>query len=508
MLASAIILFRESLEAALIITIILTATRGLRRRGLWVNLGMLAGIAGAFVIALFARQISAMAEGTGQELFNASVLLTACLMLGWHSVWMSGHGRQLSAQANQVGKAISEGERHMSTLAIVVGLAVLREGSEVVLFVSGILAGGTDTLSVLAGAAIGLAAGVLFGVLLYQGLMRIPLRYFFSMTGWLIVLLAAGLASQAAGYLVQAGYLAPLQEPIWDSSAILTESSIMGRVLHSLVGYTARPSGMQIVFWASALVLIWSLVALTRKNGGKPRVALASPLIAIVAAGLLYSGQLSASHIIYSPIVDYGETEVEFRGHDDFDNDDAKDGAAKYKFDFGRGVKPRWFTEIVLEYEDPAQGSGELTEVAWENIVQLTEQGQYAADWGLLLEYAHALEDAEKDKLEFGPLVQMELGRQLWTSNLVFEKEIGNNSSNEFEWEFATRLQRRISPVFEPALELYTNEDELQIGPALLGKTRFGERHTGFAWEAAVLAGLTHDTPDLTVRLLLEAEFY
>jgi len=508
MLASAIILFRESLEAALIISIILTATRGLRHRGLWVNIGLLAGIAAALLVALFAGEISALAEGTGQELFNAGVLLAACLMLGWHNVWMSGHGREFSDQAKQAGTAVGAGERHMSTLAIVVGLAVLREGSEVVLFITGILAGGTDKASVLTGAGIGLAGGVLLGAVLYQGLMRVPLRHFFSMTSWLILLLAAGLASQAAGYLVQAGYLAPLGEPVWDSSAFLTEGSIAGRVLHSLVGYIARPSGTQVVFWASAFLLIWGLGLLARKTIERKPITIPASLMVIFGTGLLYSGHVSASHVIYSPIVDYGETEVEFRGHYDFDSDASRDGAAKYKLDLGRGVKPRWFTEIVMEYEDPAQGSGQVTAVEWENIIQLTEQGRYAADWGLLLEYSHSREDGHADKLEFGPLMQMEFGRQLWTNNLILEKEIGSRASDKVEWEFASRLQRRVNPLFEPALELYAEEHELQIGPAVLGKTRVGQGRAGFAWQAAVLGGLTNDTPDVTVRFLIEAEFY
>ncbi len=507
MLASAVILFRESLEAALIITIILTVTRGLRHRGLWVGLGILAGVAGAFVVALFAGEISAMAEGTGQELFNAGVLLAACLMLGWHSIWMAGHGRELSAQASVAGRAVTAGERHMSTLAVVVGLAVLREGSEVVLFLTGLLAGGSGAAPVLTGAAAGLAAGCLLGVLLYQGLVRVPVRHFFSMTGWLILLLTAGLAAQAAGYLAQGGYLTLWQQPVWDTSAFLSEGSILGRLLHSLVGYTARPSGMQLIFWGSTLLLVRGLMALTQSKAGRPRVAMIASLLVLTAAGLLYAGPLFASHVIYSPIVDFGETEVELRGHYDFDNDDAKDGNAKYKLDIGRGVQPRWFTEIVLEYEDPAHENGSVTEVEWENIIQLTEQGRHASDWGVLLTYAHSREKGHADKLEFGPLMQMELGRQLWTNNLIFEREVGNNASDEVEWKFASRLQRRLNPHFEPALEVFTSEDELQAGPAVLGQARLGAKRTAYRWRAAVLAGLTHETPDLTLSFQIEAEF-
>jgi high-affinity iron transporter len=506
MLASAIILFRESLEAALIISIVLTATRGLRHRGLWVNLGVLAGIAGAIAVALFAQQISDLAEGTGQELFNACILLAACLMLGWHNVWMARHGRELSARVNQVGRAVQGGERHMGALAIVVGLAVLREGSEVVLFLTGILAADTQTALVLAGAAAGLAAGALVGVLLYFGLMRIPVRHLFNATSALVLVLAAGLASQAAGYLVQAGYVPALQEPIWDTSKLLSESSIPGQLLHSLVGYSARPSGMQIIFWVVTFMLIWQLMSLTRKSQGHPRTVPAVAWFLVAGLGLLHSEQASASHKIYSPIVDFGETEIEFRGHYNFDDDNEVDGSGKYKLDFGRGFTPHWFAEVVLEYEQEASGGGVLEAVEWENVIQLTEQGEYAVDWGVLAEYSHALEDGHADKFEFGPLAQTEFGRLLWISNLILEVPLSGDDG--VEWEFASRLQRRISPAFEPGLELYWSEDELQIGPALLGETRTGSGLTVFSWQAGILAGLTNDTPDLAVRFLVELEFY
>jgi len=262
MLASAIILFRETLEAALIISIVLSATRGLRHRGIWVSLGGAGGAVGAILVALFAKEISALAEGTGQELFNAGVLLTACAMLGWHNVWMASHGRAISARTTETCASVNQGKSHLSALAVVVGLAVLREGAEVVLFITGILAAGTTAPSMLGGAALGLMLGVVLGIILYQGLLRIPLRHFFNVTNWLVLLLASSLALQAAGFLAQAGSLTLLQQPVWDTSRILTENSIVGRLLHSLIGYTARPSGMQLIFWVCAFAMIRGLSSL------------------------------------------------------------------------------------------------------------------------------------------------------------------------------------------------------------------------------------------------------
>src|SRR5438552_8627759 len=142
MLAAAIIVFREVLEAALIVGIVLAASAGAPRRGFWVSTGLAGGAVGAGLVAAFAASIAAAAAGIGQELLNAVILLLAVGMLGWHNVWMSRNGRQLAVTARAVGDAVISGSQPLYVLAIVVGLAVLREGSETVLFLYGIAAGG------------------------------------------------------------------------------------------------------------------------------------------------------------------------------------------------------------------------------------------------------------------------------------------------------------------------------------------------------------------------------
>src|SRR5690348_18034568 len=121
----------------------MAATRGVPQRGRWVTIGIAAGVLGASVVALFAGAISQAFEGAGQELFNASVLGIAVVMLMWHNAWMARHGREIAIEMRQIGAAVSEGAKPLTALAVVVGLAVLREGSEVVLFLYGILASGT-----------------------------------------------------------------------------------------------------------------------------------------------------------------------------------------------------------------------------------------------------------------------------------------------------------------------------------------------------------------------------
>ena len=261
MLPTALIVFREVLEAALVVGIVLAASRGVRRRGAWVGAGMVAGVAGATLVAGFAEQIAAALAGIGQELFNAAVLFTAVAMLGWHNVWMGRHGRELAIEARDVGKLVRAGARPLYALSLAVGLAVLREGSELVLFLYSILAAnGTDALSFGGGFALGLAAGSGVGALLYFGLLRIPLKHLFTVTSWLILLLAAGMAAQGAAFLVQADVLPPLGDVVWDTSWLLSEHSIPGQVLHALIGYVAQPSGMQVAFYTATLLIIGALM--------------------------------------------------------------------------------------------------------------------------------------------------------------------------------------------------------------------------------------------------------
>jgi len=257
MFATAVIVFREVLEAALIIGILAAATRGLPHRNSWLAAGVVLGLFGAGIVAAFIDVIGDWASGVGQELFNATVLGIAVFMLAWHNIWMSSHGAALAKNAKSVGKSIQDGVSECSILLVIVGLAVLREGSETVLFLYGIAASNPDGQSLMIlGGLIGGLGGVALGLILYKGLLRIPLRWFFSATGILVLLLAAGMASKSAHFLIQADMIPSLTAPLWDTSAILSESSVIGMLLHGLIGYDSRPAGMQVVFYLIAFFAI------------------------------------------------------------------------------------------------------------------------------------------------------------------------------------------------------------------------------------------------------------
>lgn len=273
MLATAVIMFREVLEASLIIAIVLGASRGIVNRGRWVAAGIALGLLGASIVAMLANVASSEFSGNGQALLNAVILLSAVAMLTWHNVWMSAHGKQLSSEVKAVGTDVQSGQRPMTALLIITLVAVMREGSEAVLFLWAIATGGEQSINMLMGGLGGIVVGILVGLLLYVGLLRIPTRHFFSVTSWLILLLAAGLAAQAAGFLNQIGLLPALGNGLWNTSGILSQNSLIGQFLHILIGYIARPSGIQVVFYVGTLLSIFLLMRVyggNRKAQVKP----------------------------------------------------------------------------------------------------------------------------------------------------------------------------------------------------------------------------------------------
>ena len=268
MLQALIIVFREVLEAGLIIGIVLAATEGVAHRGRWIAGGIAGGVTGAALLAGFAGALSNAFSGSGQELFNATVLLIAVVMLGVHITWMASHGRQMAHEMKAMGRAVVEGDRSLAAMALVVAVAVLREGSEVVLFLFA-TATQEGAAPILIGGAAGVLAGAAVSLILYRGLVAIPMRHLFKITNGMIALLAAGMAGQAAAILAGADMLPTLGDQLWDTSGILRDDSIVGRALHALVGYSDRPPGVQVLAF---LVTLAALVTLSRLVGQGPRL--------------------------------------------------------------------------------------------------------------------------------------------------------------------------------------------------------------------------------------------
>ncbi len=294
MLATAIIIFREALEIAIIVGVVLAATKGIARRGLWVLAGFGAGVVGAGGIAFFAGVIAEGLDGMGQQVMNGVILLLAAIMIGWTVIWMKTHARELTARIKKAGMDISEGHVPLYSITVIIALAVLREGAEIVLFLFGIAASKQDSFwSMMLGGGGGLLAGGAVGLLFYFGLLRLSRKYFFTVTSVLLIFLAAGMAAQSVGFFSSAGMISEMGT-VWDSSWLLRDSSIAGKTLHAMIGYTARPSGMQVLFYCATLLIITALS--WGVNQTRETVRLVGMMALIVSfqvsvvAGLLFAG--------------------------------------------------------------------------------------------------------------------------------------------------------------------------------------------------------------------------
>jgi len=256
MLSALIIVFREVLEMSIILGLLFAATKDVAGCKKWIISGAGLGLLGAFVFALFMDEIENSMDGDGEFVFNAVILSVASILLAWTVVWMSKHGRDMSIRLKQAGASVAEGDLPMKSLLVLSMAAVMREGGEAVFFLFGAMQMETEASEMLTGGLIGLLAGVIFGFALYQGLIRIPMKYVFNVMGTLLILLAAGMASQAASNLVLVNMLPAITDTLWDSSFILSDESLMGEILHVLMGYDSQPSGMQMMVFVLTLGIV------------------------------------------------------------------------------------------------------------------------------------------------------------------------------------------------------------------------------------------------------------
>jgi len=248
MMSAVIIVFREVLEMSIVLGVLLAATTGSLQSRRWIGLGTLLGLLGAIIVALFMEEMESSMSGDGEFVFNAVVLGLASILIAWTVIWMAKHGREMSLHMQQVGQSVAGGDLPGTALLFVTLAAVMREGSEAVFFLFGAAQSAQqDGWDIVWGGAVGLVLGATVGFILYRGLVRIPVKHMFLVVGWLLMLLAAGMASQAAYNLVLVEMLPPLVDTVWDSSALLSMESIFGELLHVLMGYDDRPNGMQVL---------------------------------------------------------------------------------------------------------------------------------------------------------------------------------------------------------------------------------------------------------------------
>ncbi|MGH8457391.1 MAG: FTR1 family iron permease, partial [Stenotrophobium sp.] len=429
--------------------------------------------------------------------------------------WMAGHGRQMAAQMNQVGREVTAGSRSMVALLLVIALAVLREGSEVVLFLYGIALGGSRPLSMAAGGVLGVIGGAGVGLVLYHGLLRIPMRHFFTVTSWLILLLAAGMASQAANFLVQADLLPALGTKIWDTSGLVSAGSLFGQTLHTLIGYDPRPAGMQLLFYVLTLVIIgigMKLFAPGSKPAPRKIAAAALVLGASAMLGTLVvpdRAYAAPSDHVYRPIVEYRESELEFKGGYLHDSDPALNTTQSYNIEVGHGFTPWWYFELNNEFiKDPNQ-SLKPGSIEFENIFQPFDQGRYWADIGFFVEYEQVYAGSTPNNLTYGLLLEKQISRAVTTLDLLAHNEVGMGAGSGTDYQYRTQTQWHTGNPVDfgwQGFGTFGHDSTHNWGPAIFGMTHLGGN--AVKYDAAVLAGLGSQSPSWIARWKVEYEFY
>ena len=266
-MGTGIIVFRETLEAALFIGIIAASTKGLDKRTRWLSLGVAIGLLGSLLMASAMDSISNWAEGFGTDLVTAAILVLALAMLAWHCIWVSAHAKDMVKQARTLGSEAVSGNSSLWALSVAVGLSVLREGAETVLFVAGLVSGSEESsATIVLSVVAGLAAGALAGALVYAGLDKVKPQRLFAVTNVLILLLAGNLASQLAKTLNQADLVPYLSDSAWDISDLLPNESAPGMLLHGIIGYDANPMQLQLLFYSITVGLIYFATRLVQQR--------------------------------------------------------------------------------------------------------------------------------------------------------------------------------------------------------------------------------------------------
>jgi len=213
----------------------------------------------------------------------------------------------------------------------------------------------------------------------------------------------------------------------------------------------------------------------------------------------------SAVDKVYHPYVDALESEMELRSLFQDSESESNNFKQLHQISIGRSFGQALFGEVYLVGQKSQAGSFDIETFEFELKWQLTEQGEYSADWGLLFEYEQSFSE---DSHEFttAMLVEKEFGRWSGTGNLLLIQEWGTDIKDEFETAVALQARYRYTKAFEPALEFYAGQDSAGIGPVAIGRTNIGIRKS-LSWEAGVIFGLGNDSPDKSFRFLLEFEF-
>jgi high-affinity iron transporter len=279
------IVWRESVEALLVVGILYAWLKNgdqSARRGLpYLWGGVVAGVLLAVALGAALLGFSEMLSGDAQTYFQIAIVLIAAVLIVQMVFWMRKHGRTLKKDMESSMQA-SHASGNWWGVFVLVALAIAREGSETAVFLYGIGQGQQDasTASLALAGAIGFGLAFLTFYILQLGGKIFSWRRFFQVTEVILLLLAAGLLVtgieklfdvllESSDALASAGWTMDLTAPVWDSSALLDDSSTIGSLVSTLTGYRARPALLSALVYGAYWLVICS--ALYRKPKPQPK---------------------------------------------------------------------------------------------------------------------------------------------------------------------------------------------------------------------------------------------
>ena len=260
-LNSVVLILQEILEAALLFSVLLVFSKRCNIKPLWVIAGVGLGAMGALLFALNMAQISEWFDYVGQEVVNALIQLTLLLVLGLLAFQLSTRTtspttfRDTAHFSHDSSSDLKNSLKIMVSMMLAVSLAITREGSEIFIYIGGVINQPLHVQPTLAGSGIGAGTGISAGVLIYYGLLGLPAKKITQSNLLLLALVGGNMAAQATLLLTQADWL-PYSKVLWDSSTPLPENSVVGHLLYALIGYEATPSLFQFVSYLSGVSLI------------------------------------------------------------------------------------------------------------------------------------------------------------------------------------------------------------------------------------------------------------
>jgi hypothetical protein len=243
-------------------------------------------------------------------------------------------------------------------------------------------------------------------------------------------------------------------------------------------------------------------------------------LLAAVGLGLPASALAGPSDYVYTPSVEYGEREIDFKyGTEEMKASEGGARTSAGSVGLGYGATPWWFTEAYLKWHKEGGDKSKYDAFEWENKFQLTESNKYFADVGLITELEIPRErHVEGYEFKFGPLFQFDTGPLRWNANILFERMFRSHEEGAHPWEMAYQLQAAYRlPGIDVGVQAFgemgkwnrwepRDEQLHRIGPAVFGKVKL-EGRQAIKYNAAFLFGETHATPHHTFRLQAEYEF-